>query len=253
MSFMSKFLALFRRKKQHSSACMMSLEDNHVHTDACFVNIVPLSLVELFSSQGCVSCPPALPNIYKTVLANPNALLLTYNVTYWDGKSGWKDTFAQNQWDQRQKAYATKNGKPGVYTPQVIWDGLADGVGGKEEEMMDIAAKGIAARERVDVGSVTLSIFGDEIRIASDRTEAEHCDVTVVAYNSREQAVKVGAGPNKKKKIAHNNVVVDMMKLGTWNGGNVLLALPAAGDSSLERAVFLQAGPGGSIAAVAKV
>jgi hypothetical protein len=179
--------------------------------------------------------------------------LLTYNVTHWDGKSGWKDTFAQNQSDQRQKAYASKNGKPGVFTPQVIWDGLADGVGGKEEEMMDIAAKGIAARERLDVGSVTLSIFGDEIRIASDRMEAEQYDVMTVAYNPREQVVKVGAGPNKRKKIAHNNVVVDMMKLGTWSGGNAILALPAAGDSSFERAVFLQAGPGGAIAAVAKV
>lgn len=62
---------------------MMSLDDQHEHTAACFITVTPLMIVEVFNSQSCVSCPPALPLIYKTVLANPNALLLNFNVTYW--------------------------------------------------------------------------------------------------------------------------------------------------------------------------
>ena len=174
-------------------------------------------------------------------------------MTYWDGKSGWKDTFAQNQWDARQKAYATKSGKPGVFTPQVIFNGLADGVGAREEELMDIASRAMTAREYVDVGSLTVSVFGEDVRIASDKMEAETYDVIVVVYNPKEQIIKVGAGPNKRKKLSHKNVVVDMMKIGTWSGGNVVIHLPASTDTSLERAVFVQGGMGGPIVAVTKV
>lgn len=264
----------------------MSLNDGHEHTAACVVTVTPLAIVEVFNSQGCVSCPPALPSIYKMVLANPNALLLTYNVAYWsvdlfssptaryalglsslnvafasldaltryrDNRSGWKDTFAQSQWDQRQKAYASRWGKEGVFTPQVVLDGLADGIGAKEAEMTSIMTRAMEAREMVDVGSLTVTVFGNEVRVASDKAEAGVYDVLVVGFNPAEQIVKIGAGPNKRKKVAHRNVVTGMMKIGEWAGGSLTLEFPQTAEAGMEQVVLVQGVNGGPIAAATKV
>jgi hypothetical protein len=87
---MSFFRTLFFRKKKAPLVCTLDLHDDptHVHTDACFVEIKPLSVAELFISQGCEACPPALPVINKAATANPNVLLLSYNVTYVSSSAG---------------------------------------------------------------------------------------------------------------------------------------------------------------------
>jgi hypothetical protein len=81
---MSFFRTLFFRKKKAPLVCTLDLHDDptHVHTDACFVEIKPLSIAEAFVSQSCEACPPAMPVIQKAGTSNPNVLLLTYNVTY---------------------------------------------------------------------------------------------------------------------------------------------------------------------------
>jgi hypothetical protein len=83
-AIMSFFKTLFYRKKKAPLVCTVDLHDDptHVHTDACFVDIKPLSIVELFGSQGCEACPAALPVIHEAAAANHNVLLLTYSVTY---------------------------------------------------------------------------------------------------------------------------------------------------------------------------
>lgn len=252
---MSRFFSLFRRRKAHSPACVMSLDDpTHVHGDACFITITPPSVVEVFNSQGCGSCPPALPGIYKTVLSNPNALLLTYNVTYWD-HSGWKDTFARPEWDNKQKAYAAKWGSKGIYTPQVVVDGLADGVG-SEDAVLEITGRAVLEREKLveKVGSLTLSATGDSVRIVSDKAEAEVYDVLVVTFDPREQSVKIGAGPNKRKKLVHRNVVSEVVKVGEWAGGNSVVGLPPPpAEGHLQRAVIVQGGAGGPIVGVTRI
>ena len=78
---------------------------------------VPLTVVELFQSQGCSSCPPSNSNVLR-LIDDPNILVLTYNVTYWD-RLGWKDTFGKSSFDQRQWEYARKMQRKNVFTPQV--------------------------------------------------------------------------------------------------------------------------------------
>lgn len=77
----------------------------------------PVTVIELFQSQGCSSCPPANHHVLKLV-DDPNVLVLTYDVTYWD-YLGWKDTFGNREFDRRQRAYAQTLGLKNVFTPQV--------------------------------------------------------------------------------------------------------------------------------------
>src|SRR6478672_10170749 len=87
----------------------------------------PLSVVELFTSQGCSSCPPANANLIK-VKDQPGVLALSFNVTYWD-YLGWKDIFGRQEFTQRQVSYEPPLGHDGPFTPQVVVNGHADVVG----------------------------------------------------------------------------------------------------------------------------
>lgn len=172
---------------------------------------------------------------------------------YRDGRAGWKDTLAQSQWDQRQRAYASRWKKEGVFTPQVVLDGLADGVGAKEEEMMSIMTRAMEAREMIDVGSLTIGVFGNEVRIASNKSETERYDVLMVTYDPAEQVVKIGGGPNKRKKLTHRNVVTGIVKVGEWMGGDSTLELTQNAEAGKERVVLVQGINGGPIVAASKV
>lgn len=85
------------------------------------------TVVELFQSQGCSSCPPAAANV-SAVSDRPDVLALSFAVDYWD-RLGWKDTFSKPAWTARQYAYARAMGRDGVYTPQVVVNGRTEGDG----------------------------------------------------------------------------------------------------------------------------
>jgi hypothetical protein len=243
MSFIKKLLG----KKDVPLACTIALDDaSHIHTGACFIDIQPLSVVELFQSQGCQSCPLNVPKIYNGI-KDPNLILLTYDVTYFD-QLGWTDTFGNRQWDQRQKAYVTKWGRNNLFTPQVVVDGVADGTGAGKDEMHEIVGQARQLRAQID-WHINLHTNGTELRIDSDRTEAEGHDIMLVRYDPQEQVVKIGKGINKGKKLTHRNLVKEVTKVGEWNGGNLTIALPEAGHTGLETVAFVQAGPGGAIVA----
>ncbi|KAF2483673.1 hypothetical protein BDY17DRAFT_310634 [Neohortaea acidophila] len=249
----SKIKSLVFKKKRVPLACEMSLDSTHTHTDACFVEIAPLSIVELFQSQGCESCPPAIPAIHKATDHNPNILLLSYDVTYWDGRSGWKDTHGNSTWDARQRAYVMKWGRQGIFTPQVIIDGISDGVGRQEGEVNDILAKAVEVRNNMELSVGLEKASGADLKIASETAETEKYDVLLVTYDPKAETVKIGGGPNKGKKVVHKNVVKDVLKIDEWEGGNTTVALPNFGADGFERVALLQQGEGGQIVAAAKV
>jgi hypothetical protein len=251
---LSRLRNIFFPRKKRSSACMLSLNDtSHIHTDACFVDIAPLSIVELWQSQGCKSCPPAIPTVHKAVLMNPNLLLLTYDVTYWDHSSGWKDTFGQNRWDQRQRTYVKKWGRDGLFTPQVVVDGVTDGVG---SEMDEVLRKAMEARSQSAPSLISVDVVGTEgakeVRVTSTQAEAEVHDVLLVMYDAREQIVKVGKGPNKGKKVAHRNIVGNVMTIGHWQGGEAAMPLPEV-SRDMDGVLLVQGAAGGPIVTALKL
>ncbi len=202
----------------------------------------PLSVVELFTSQGCSSCPPANDNV-RALSDRPDILALSFGVTYWD-QLGWKDTFAQPKFTARQVAYARALGHDGPFTPQVVVDGRADVVGAKKGEIEQLAA-----RTRLS-GGPSIEIKGGEVALGRAPAQGP-ADVWLVRYDPRVVQVPIRAGENDGRTLPHKNVVRELTRLGAWNGEAVRFALPPA-SASLATAVIVQTPGAGPILSAAK-
>src|SRR5271163_4509740 len=110
-----------------------------VHATGAMARTKPLTVVELFQSQGCSDCPPANANV-MALSDRPDLLTLSFGVTYWD-QLGWKDTFASPQFTARQWDYARAFGREEVFTPEVVVNGRADVVGADRAELESLIAR----------------------------------------------------------------------------------------------------------------
>ncbi len=202
----------------------------------------PMQVVELFTSQGCSSCPPADVAV-AAISARPDVVALSFGVTYWDNL-GWRDTFAQQKFTDRQWAYAKGLRHDNVGTPQVVINGRTDVVGQSVGEI-DAALR----RTKLAPGpAVTLSAAGVSVAGAAP---AKAADVWLVRYNPNVQQVPVKRGENTGKTLPIKNVVKELTRLGGWSGGQITYPIPA-GPAGLSTAILIQAGPGGPILAAAK-
>jgi hypothetical protein len=199
------------------------------------------TVVELFQSQGCSSCPPANRQLLA-IAGRPEILALTWEVTYWNSL-GWKDSFGDHAFTARQYEYARGLGHDGVFTPQVIVNGRADGVG-------DSAAELAALLRRADRGDAgpAIGLAGDSVSIGAAQGEGE---VVLVRYDPRLVRVAIRAGENAGEMLPHRNVVMQLARLAAWNGRAETLALPPPARPGLRTAILVQASPGGPILAAA--
>ena len=202
----------------------------------------PLTVVELFTSQGCSSCPPANANLAR-LADRPDVLALSFGVTYWD-QLGWKDTFASKPYTDRQWAYARGLHHTQVWTPQVVINGRADVVGTRLGEIEG------AARRVPLAGGPRLSVSGGTVTIGAGKTTK--ADVWLVRYDPAVVQVRVKRGENTGKTLPHRNVVRELTRLGAYGGQVLTYRIPAGADPRLKVAVLVQAGPGGPILAAAK-
>jgi hypothetical protein len=200
----------------------------------------PLTVVELFTSQGCSSCPPANANLIK-VKDQPGVLALSFNVTYWD-YLGWKDTFGKQEFTQRQVSYEPPLGHDGPFTPQVVVNGHADVVGAAPGEIEHL----IAATAKT--GGPSLSLEGGKVVIGA--APGGKADVWLVRYTKGVVQVPVARGENTGRTLPHANVVHALTKLGSWTGDATAYPLPAA-SGGLSTAVLVQSPGGGPILAAA--
>jgi len=189
------------------------------------------NVVELFQSQGCSSCPPANASLARYA-DRADILALTFAVTYWD-RLGWKDTFARAEYTERQYAYARSLGDSGVYTPEVVVNGRAAGVGDDVAEVEALARKTDRGASGPEV-----RIEGEAVSIGAGAAPTGGADVWLALYDPRTLEVPVARGENAGSTLSHRNVVERLERLGAWNGAAVRLALPDAGG--LARAVLVQ-------------
>jgi hypothetical protein len=201
------------------------------------------TVIELFQSQGCSSCPPANASLIQ-FSQRPDVLALNFAVTYWD-RLGWKDTFATPQYTQRQYDYSSAMHGSGVYTPQIVVNGRVDGVGDEVSEMEALARKADRGASGPEV-----EIAGGEVAIGAGNAPAHGADVWLALYDPRVVEVPVARGENAGRTLAHKNVVHRLVLLGHWTGAAERLPLPPSGG--LARAVLVQGAGTGPIIAAAK-
>jgi hypothetical protein len=201
-------------------------------------------VLELFQSQGCSSCPPALA-VLNEVANRPDVLALNFAVTYWD-QLGWKDSFAQPAFTARQWDYARAGGRGNVQTPQLIVDGRQAILGSRKNEV-DAA---IAAHHGAP-GAPSIAVRDGRVAISGGKTLAS-ANVWLVDFDPRTIAVPIRAGENGGRTLAHRNIVKHLTKLGAWSGSPASFVLPSP-QSGLARAILVQAGVGGPIISANKI
>lgn len=203
------------------------------------------TVVELYQSQGCSSCPPAIANV-NALAGRADILPLLFAVTYWD-RLGWKNIFAQPAFTRRQWDYAKAAGRGQVATPQTIVNGRAVTNGGNGAALL-------ATIRRADRGAAgpTIDAMGGRVRIGA-ASAAGAATIWLVRYDTRALAVPIRAGENGGRTLTHRNVVRSIDAIGLWRGAPITVAVPAAADRSIGTAILVQQGRGGPIVAAARL
>jgi hypothetical protein len=204
-------------------------------------------VVELFTSQGCSSCPPADAFLHE-LSKRDDVIALALHVDYWD-YIGWKDSFAQPAFTERQKAYAKTGGRRSVYTPQMIIGGQDHVVGTHEEDAAALIKRHAAVQTGV---AVTAARNGSDL--VTIRAEAQDgvkgpLVVYLVGY-APSQRVEITRGENAGRVVDYANVVTDWVRLAEWDlSAPLLIEAPAKADRPA--VVILQQNGTGPIMAAA--
>ena len=209
-----------------------------------------LTVVELFTSQGCSSCPPA--DAFLGELAKRDDILaLSVHVDYWD-YIGWKDVFASPRNTQRQRDYASKMRLRYVYTPQMVIQG-ADHATGSDRSKVLAKIKKAAKTKRVPVA---ISLAGRKIRITVPGAHTTDKAAVWLAVYGHEMETKIKRGENAGRTLIYHNVVSDMIRIGTWSGQPMDIPTEIDGMGAKGRdgcAVILQSLRSGRILGAARI
>jgi hypothetical protein len=194
------------------------------------VSVTPKGVVELFTSQGCSSCPAA-DALLGRLAKRDDVIAISLSVDYWD-YLGWKDTLAQAKFSERQKAYAKMLGDGMVYTPQMVVNGLAHVNGGDEAKVERALDKTSKSAAHV---SVRMSMSDDKlvVDVGAAPAGASVKEATIwLAVMSSSVEVPITRGENRGKTITYTNVVRELIPIGMWSGKAVTV--------QLERHTFMQ-------------
>jgi hypothetical protein len=200
-------------------------------------------LVELFTSEGCSSCPPAdavLADLEAKQSVNGAVIIpLAFHVDYWNNSS-WRDPFSSADWTDRQRTYARALNDDSVYTPEMIVDGRDSFVGSRDSHARDAIADA-TKRPKANLNLTTLDIKGVHslaIRVGALPAGAAAADV-VVAITEPHQQVKVTGGENGGRALDHTAIVKSLRVLGAVAASGGSFEIPAEPAFGSKRAVVL--------------
>ena len=197
----------------------------------------PRAVIELFTSQGCSSCPPA-DALFVKMAHEPGIITLSLPVDYWD-RLGWKDTFAKPAFTERQRAYSLRRGDGRVYTPQAVVNGVEHAIGSRRIAI-DMAITNAGSPLPVEV---TAKRTGDAIDVSIAGAKTEETAKIVLLPILSEREVSIGRGENANHKVTYTNIARDIRTLGDWTGKPVQEKIPLASLKGYDGAVVLvQAG-----------
>jgi len=184
----------------------------------------PRAVVELFTSQGCSSCPPA-DNILGELAQDSSVIALSMPIDYWD-YLGWKDTLADSRFSARQKAYSRMRGDRDVYTPQVVINGVAHVIGSDREGIEGAISQ--THKDGVMSVPVTMALSDGQINVsvaAGDGPAAALGEVWIGGV-SKAVPILIRRGENRGREITYYNVVRNLLKVGDWNGNSGNWSVP---------------------------
>ncbi|MCQ0989561.1 DUF1223 domain-containing protein [Jiella marina] len=192
-------------------------------------------VVELFTSQGCSSCPPA-DAVLEDLASRPDVLALGFHVDYWD-RLGWKDTLGDPAYSARQRAYAVRRGDGRVYTPQAVVDGGGHTVGSSPGAISRLMGSPLAVDIRIDAKAGTVAV-------GKGRGSGTLWRVDF----TRSSDVAIHRGENRGRTVSYAHAVRGMTALGRWDGRAARFDLGRCGAAkgADDCAVILQAGSPGA-------
>lgn len=183
------------------------------------------TVVELFTSQGCSSCPPA-DALLGQLAGRPDIVALAYHVTYWD-RIGWPDPFGTAWGTDRQTAYVKALGGDTLYTPEMVVDGRRDVVGSRSGEVDQALAESRAQSGRLAIAVKPAAGGGLTVDLPAGPAPARPAAV-LVARTLSHRATRVGAGENGGRTLNDYAIVVSLARIGSWDGKAATLAVPPA-------------------------
>lgn len=204
----------------------------------------PRAVIELFTSQGCSSCPAA-DKLLAELQTDSSLIPLSLPIDYWD-YLGWKDTLAIPAHTTRQRAYSQARGDREIYTPQVVVNGVVQAVGSDRTGIESAVAQ---SRHNASSLSVPINVKVADERVTvtlpeRERAEAAGAEVWLCPL-SGSVSVNIGRGENRGRTITYTNVVRRWVKLGTWTGKSENFVVPIDAiklDGIDAVAVILQSG-----------
>lgn len=202
-------------------------------------------LVELYTSQGCSSCPPA-DEFLAELAGHDGVIALALHVDYWD-YIGWEDSFAQAAFTERQKSYARAVKSRMIYTPQMVIGGVDRVEGNTPDAVVKLIGKhkGVVSPVRL-----TVERQGDAvvIRAVAEPPLGQGAEVQVVRYTP-EAVVTIERGENAGRTVAYRNIVTEWTTVAEWPGTAPLeVTAPAAGDAPVV-VIVQEPGPAAVLAA----
>lgn len=184
----------------------------------------PRAVIELFTSQGCSSCPEA-DRLVGEIAKDSSVIVVSLPIDYWD-YLGWKDTLADPKFTARQKAYSKIRGDRQVYTPQVVVNGKLHALG-SDRASIERAIADSSGNAGVMSVPVKLSVAMGQITVSVPQSSSDsHAGEVWICSVAKSVPVSIGRGENRGKEITYHNVVRNWLKVGDWTGKPATWTVP---------------------------